>query len=342
MVIKISVIIPVYNTGNVLKRTVKSILSQSFTEVEVLLMNDGSTDQKTLQICNELSKKDTRITVYNNENQGIEKTRLAGIQKVKGKYFMFLDHDDVYLKNALHLLWNNAENHQADIVIAKAKHQIFPGIYSPSTVHFPMKETVLSKEEFLKKWYLNFFGVNYFDVATWAKLYKTEMMKKNKIQTLGFNFMEDVILNAQLFLQAEKIMFIPHVIYKQYYGGLSSKNNPKTTLQGYLNTYPYRKKWLEQNGLASQVKYLHFEIKNVIIQVFQKWIEYEGDFDGFYEISEWIRKHSSFLEALENIQNDFWMKNIIDGEHNLNYQLLLKENNSAKRKIKKLLKKIIS
>lgn len=340
--IKISVIIPVYNTGSVLKRTVKSILSQSFSEVEILLMNDGSTEMKTLQICNDLSEKDSRIKVFHQENKGIEKTRLEGIKNAKGKYFMFLDHDDVYLQNALKLLWETAENHQADIVIAKAKHQVFPGIYSPNNTPFPIQETVVSKEEFLKKWYLNFFGVNYFDVATWGKLYRTELMKSLQVQTFGYNFMEDVILNAQLFLQAEKIMFLPKVVYKQYYGGLSSKNNADMTLKGYLNTYPHRKMWLEQNGLASQVKYLHFEIKNVIIQVFQKWIEYKGTFEQFSKMSEFILNHPSFREAQENIQDDFWINNLTAGKHELNYNLLLKENNSPQKILKRVLKGIIS
>ena len=90
---KISVIVPVYNIEKNITRCVKSILSQSFTDFEILLINDGSTDHSK-EICEELQTTDPRITLYNKINGGLSDARNYGIERAKGEYISFVDGDD--------------------------------------------------------------------------------------------------------------------------------------------------------------------------------------------------------------------------------------------------------
>ncbi len=90
----ISVIVPVYNVKNYLEKCLDSIINQTYKNLEIILINDGSTDE-SLDICYMYEKKDNRIKVYNQENHGLSYTRNRGIELARGKYIGFVDSDDV-------------------------------------------------------------------------------------------------------------------------------------------------------------------------------------------------------------------------------------------------------
>lgn len=113
---KITVIIPVYNTGKYLPACLDSVLSQSLKDFEIVAVNDASTD-RSAEILAEYAAKDRRIRVICHErNRGLLSVRLTGVRAAAGKYLLFLDSDDVFLPGFLARLWKTAENHQADIV----------------------------------------------------------------------------------------------------------------------------------------------------------------------------------------------------------------------------------
>ena len=93
----ISVIVPVYNVEKYLKKCVNSITSQTYENLEILLVDDGSTDLSG-QICNEFEKNDARIKVIHKKNGGLSNARNVGIEKAQGKYLMFVDSDDVIFR----------------------------------------------------------------------------------------------------------------------------------------------------------------------------------------------------------------------------------------------------
>ena len=101
----ISIIIPVYNSEKYLQRCIDSIKSQTYNNIEILLIDDGSTDN-SLQICNENALKDSRINVIHKKNTGVSDTRNIGIAKSKGKYVSFIDSDDYIEKNYIKKLYN--------------------------------------------------------------------------------------------------------------------------------------------------------------------------------------------------------------------------------------------
>ena len=111
---KVSVIVPVYNVENYLEKCIQSIISQSFKNLEIILVNDGSTD-KSKEICEEFAKKDERIILLNQENQGVSAARNFGLDNCTGNYISFVDSDDYIAFDMIEFLVNNIEKNKSDI-----------------------------------------------------------------------------------------------------------------------------------------------------------------------------------------------------------------------------------
>ena len=105
----ISVIIPIYNMEKYLDRCINSITEQSYKNIEILLINDGSTDN-SLKICKKFQKEDERIKFFSMNHQGVSIARNLGIEKAKGKYIMFIDSDDWIEKDTIKNLYENIKN----------------------------------------------------------------------------------------------------------------------------------------------------------------------------------------------------------------------------------------
>ena len=113
--INISIIVPIYNIEKKLNKCIYSILEQTYKNFELILVNDGSTDN-SLKICNEYKRKDNRIKIINKENQGLVLARKSGLDEATGKYIIFIDGDDWVHKDLLNILYKEAEQESCDIV----------------------------------------------------------------------------------------------------------------------------------------------------------------------------------------------------------------------------------
>ncbi len=112
---KISVIIPVYNVENYLRECVDSVLNQTFSDYEIILVDDGSTDISG-KICDKYAVKDDRVNVIHKKNGGLSNARNVGLKKAVGEYIYFLDSDDYIKTDALEKLYNTAISEKADVV----------------------------------------------------------------------------------------------------------------------------------------------------------------------------------------------------------------------------------
>ncbi|MDR0605616.1 MAG: glycosyltransferase [Bacteroidales bacterium] len=291
---KISVIIPVYNTGIALKRCMKAILNQSFTNFECLLIDDGSTDLFTIHFCILCSKKDKRVRYFQKQNEGIERTRVYGIKRAIGDYIIFSDHDDFYHRDAFQILYNKAINSHSDIVIATNYDKYVSWLPVGSKSIGIYSDMDVERNSFINDYYCNFFGINKFPVTTWNKLYKRNLLQDIEYEYLGFNFFEDIILNIQIFPNANKISFISDILYTHIYGGISSGSNydAENILNGYVAGMDFKIKYLKKYHLYDvYFKYVYFEVKNVLIHVINKMIEYH------YSKEEFIRILRNFKET---------------------------------------------
>src|SRR5690606_27364966 len=113
---KVSVIIPVYNAEKYLRECLDSVLAQTFTDFEVLLINDGSTDASG-KICDEYAEKDSRIKVFHKENGGVSSARNLGLDNAKGEWISFVDSDDTIEQETLATLANEVKDLDIDGVI---------------------------------------------------------------------------------------------------------------------------------------------------------------------------------------------------------------------------------
>ena len=113
----VSVIIPVYNAHNSIAKTLQSVINQTYTNLEIVVVNDGSTDE-SLDIIKTYAVEDPRIVVFDKQNEGLVQARKSGIDIATGKYIQYLDSDDIMHEDAITRLVNKAEETQADMVMA--------------------------------------------------------------------------------------------------------------------------------------------------------------------------------------------------------------------------------
>lgn len=169
----ISIIVPIYNAENYLDKCIESLLNQTKKEIEIILINDGSTDNSEKII---KSYKDKRIKYFKNENQGIGKTRNFGIEKAKGKYLMFVDSDDYIDKNMAKLMFDKAFSNSLDMVVCDYYKVINNENIEEKLPSF--KPTTLKNSPNL------LYDIN---LSPWNKIYKTSLVKDNNIR-----FVEDL------------------------------------------------------------------------------------------------------------------------------------------------------
>ena len=146
---KISVIVPVYNVEQYLERCVESIVNQTYKNLEIILVNDGSTDNSG-ELCDELAKKDNRIKVVHKENGGLSDARNNGERESTGEYIIFIDSDDYIHHEMLNTLYNQIVEKNADVSICGVMN-VYSNSETPQCSDINM-DFVCDKEGFLKEY----------------------------------------------------------------------------------------------------------------------------------------------------------------------------------------------
>lgn len=204
----ISVIIPAYNAEDYLKECIESVINQTYTNLEIIIINDGSTDG-TLNIANDYGNRDNRITIINQKNCGVYKTRCNGIEIAKGEYIVFLDADDFLTDNCIEKLYNSIISSKTDIVRCNFKHyknnkyidnelKVKCGVFS--------KETY---EESIYKYVYTSFDFN----SVCMQIIKKEIALLSLQKKYNLKYGEDLIFNCALIDNSKSIMVIPDKLY---------------------------------------------------------------------------------------------------------------------------------
>lgn len=170
----ISIIIPVYKVENYLERCVESILSQTYTNLEIILVDDGSPDNSGI-MCDKYAAKDERIKVLHLENGGAARARNRGLDIASGKFIGFVDSDDYIDKNMYATLYNAIHEYDADIAATGIIREYENGELQ-SVVRTPSKLAVYSDEETLRE----ILRSRYVGSSVWSKLYKRSCWEKNR------------------------------------------------------------------------------------------------------------------------------------------------------------------
>jgi len=250
----ISIIIPIYNTEEYLERCLDSIINQSYKNLEIILVDDGSTDLSK-EICNNYLKKDKRIKYFKKENGGLSSARNYGIKKANGKYIGFVDSDDVISLDMFSTLYNNLINTSSDMSICEV-------VRFKDTVNFINSNNVkiYNSKDILKiiledKKICNF-AVN--------KLYKKELMKD--IEYPIGKYQEDVGTTYKFIKNAKKIVYSDSKLYGYYSRSDSITKTLNTKfVYDYFEMIEKRAKNLQKMDID---EYLDLNKENVILGIF--------------------------------------------------------------------------
>ena len=193
----ISVIVPIFNAEKYLHRCIKRILAQDYTDYELLLIDDGSTDNSGT-ICDEYAIKDNRIRVFHKENGGVSSARNWGLDKAIGEYIMFVDSDDYMLPGMLEVMLSTLESKMADLVVCGTT-ETGGGYWRPiADVDYSINQL---KENFVSLLHTELLS------PPWNKIYKKEIIGSNRFCD-DISFGEDLLFNIQYLKKCENISFI--------------------------------------------------------------------------------------------------------------------------------------
>jgi glycosyltransferase involved in cell wall biosynthesis len=199
----ISIIVPVYNSEKTLERCMESLINQTYSDIEILLVIDGPTDS-SLDIGRTYEKKDSRVKVILKENEGVSKARNTGLTLAKGEYIQFVDSDDYISPKMCEKLIKNVENTGAQMVLC-GFHHIFLNrdiLKVPNNGIFSLKQNT---EEFLRLYETGFLNM------PWNKLFKREWISEGFDSSLSLG--EDLLFNLDYMKKIDQISVIEEPLY---------------------------------------------------------------------------------------------------------------------------------
>lgn len=208
--IKISIIVPVFNTGNYLHKCLKSILSQKLTNFELILIDDGSSDNSG-EICDEYAKNDNRIKVIHKKNEGVSIARNTGLSIAEGEYIGFIDSDDWIDEDMYFELYKSAKGKKSDIVMCDTITKYDDKSDEQDTITQLSEDTLLCKNELYPKLLCEMAG------SACRCIYKREVLEKNNIIfPPNIPFSEDRIFNILAMGCTDSICYIKKSFYNRY------------------------------------------------------------------------------------------------------------------------------
>ena len=264
---QVSIIVPAYNVENYIERCLNSLVNQTFKDIEIITINDGSTD-KSLELLNKYAKEDIRVSVIDLGDEGVSYCRNLGVEKANGKYIMFVDSDDWIDSNMIEAMYKKAEENKLDLVMCSyirefkdhSKEKIFnlpeEIIYKEDKVKNELLRKLVGpvKEELSNPEMLDALG------TVWGKLYRADILKENKLKFVDLSEIgsaEDTLFNIFTFNYLKKVMFLNKPMYHYW------RDNPKSV------TSQYNPKLKEQRKVF--FKYISDFLKeNNFVQVFEE------------------------------------------------------------------------
>lgn len=287
--IKISIIVPVYNTEKYLDKCLNSIINQNFKELEIIIVNDCSIDN-SLKIIKKYMKIDERIILINKEkNEGLSAARNSGIEIAKGKYLLHIDSDDWIEQNYFKDMYEYAIANDADIVIS----DYYKNYNNKSSVYIKgQKETNdirIEKIKVIENIFL-FKG----STSVWNKLIKIELYKKNKIKhPKGISLGEDLAVIPKLMYYSKKIV----ILNKAYYHYIQ---NPLSITKKYDKNKIYEiYKVLKINEEFFYKENIRLPISELKINHLSGWVfQIKYDFND----EKYIKVLNEYLKLLKEIK----------------------------------------
>ena len=215
----ISVVIPVYNVENYLEKCIQSVIDQTYSNLEIILVNDGSTD-KSGEICDKYSEIDERIIVIHKKNGGLSDARNTGIDRATGKYIGFVDSDDYIDKEMYSIMYNNIILNDASVSIVN-RYYTFPDGKKVLRYKIDKQIKIMNNIEAIEE--MNNFST--FDMAAWDKLYEIKLF--DDIRFPVGKLSEDFYIMYLIFEKCKKVVFDSRPLYYYFQRDNSITRNKK-------------------------------------------------------------------------------------------------------------------
>lgn len=252
----VSVIVPVYNVEKYLDRCIQSVCRQSYNELEIILVDDGSQDQSSA-MCEEYADQDERIKVIHKENGGLGDARNVGVEHATGKYLLFVDSDDRIHENLVKDTLETAEKNQADMVIFDYIGEEEDGNLNDCfTFPFPVNQVIQASEnkELIMK-----------SCSAVNKLIRRESWNKSELQFPKGRYYEDLATIPKLMAKIERVVYLQEVYY--YYlmrdGSIMHSKNFAKNYEDRTWAVDQLLEYFEKENLAktyrNELEYLVFE-----------------------------------------------------------------------------------
>lgn len=288
----ISVIIPIFNTGEALNKCIRSVVDQTYKDIEVILVNDHSTDNITNSLINDWVKKDSRIKLINKEvNEGVDMARYSALQEVTGDYITFVDSDDWIEKDAFESLLNISFETGADVVIGKMRKIFYHGLFSKeASYEKDWMNRLILHDELMSKYFISYFGVNKLPIQLCSVLFRTSVVKSSNIIPSGLKFGEDLLMSMQIFLHINSLYAVNKVVYNYNVG------SPKISDKYFDN-------WLKGARLLYEIK-----MDTIIEMHYDKAIYYQKmeliNYLKFYVYICCTRRSNQRNNNIETLKNE--------------------------------------
>lgn len=281
---KVSIVIPTYNVEKYLKRCIESIINQTLDEIEIIIVNDGSTDMSG-KIADELSKIDSRIIIINQENKGLSGARNTGLNAARGEYIAFIDADDWIEMQAIETMYKYAKDNDCEVV--QCNHKIVKNNTVENISNEIPVYKVLNEEEieiYLKGQLIQ----GKLRTYAWDKIYKLSFLKDNNLYFQDIQRFEDWYFFIEIISKVKRFLVVENCFYNY---------------------------WMEEGSLSRRY-YSNYE--NLVLDIHNKKLEYMLN----WNLNTKLYKSKYIISLYEDVIK--LINNIFDRNHKLdkNTQLL--------------------
>lgn len=204
---KVSVIIAAYNIQDYIDKCLTSVVKQTLTDIEIIIVNDGSTDMTLCKI-EDIANRDNRIVIVNQDNKGIVEARKSGLQMARGEYVLFVDGDDWLELDALEKLYNNAKQYSSDIVL-------YHSFWAYDDIR--EKKSTFRNNDLVIRNPIKALLKGYITPSIWVKFIRRRFIQEERVEfPSDFSYGEDLAAVASLFINMPQISILDDYLYNYY------------------------------------------------------------------------------------------------------------------------------
>lgn len=292
----ISIIVPVYNVEEYLSKCLDSIVNQTYKNLEIILIDDGSTDNSGI-ICDEYSEGDTRIKVIHKKNKGVSNTRNIGIENASGEYILFVDADDEIERDYVYVMIKEVIQSDCDLVISNIL-DIF---------NTTCRKRIIKKENLTGIFRNDYFTLLELLRVPFVKLYKSQMINKYNIRFCeSMKLSEDQVFNFQYYSIIKNYKFINYYGYKYFHRNTFSlsKAVDKKAFYDEIKKLKIEKCFYDENFIENK----EYIFCHNALAVVSKYCGIDNFFDDFKEKIIKIKKLIYGFEYYNNFKQYYILK----------------------------------